>query len=64
MRIKIWRLCFISISVPAEITRFRANSAVSAVQAWKEGNPGGHVIVSDLAKTSLTFVDLDWIAGA
>ena len=25
----------------------------AAVQAWKEGNPGGHVIVRDLAKTSL-----------
>jgi FMN-dependent NADH-azoreductase len=36
----------------------------AAVQAWKEGNPGGHVILRDLAKTSLTFVDLDWIAGA
>jgi FMN-dependent NADH-azoreductase len=36
----------------------------AAVQAWKERNPGGRVIVRDLAKTALTFVDLDWIAGA
>ena len=36
----------------------------AAVQAWKEGNPGGRVIERDLANTALTFVDLDWIAGA
>lgn len=36
----------------------------AAVQAWKKRNPGGRVIVRDLAKTSLSFVDLDWIAGA
>src|SRR5579862_5545729 len=35
-----------------------------AVDAWKERNPGGGVIERDLANTSLTFVDLDWIAGA
>ena len=36
----------------------------AAVEAWKERNPGGRVIERDLAKTKLTFVDLDWIAGA
>jgi FMN-dependent NADH-azoreductase len=36
----------------------------AAVQAWKERNPGGRVIERDLAKTPMTFVDLDWIAGA
>lgn len=36
----------------------------AAVQAWKERNPGGRVIERDLAKAPLTFVDLDWIAGA
>lgn len=36
----------------------------AAVQAWKERNPDGRVIERDLAKTPLTFVDLDWIAGA
>ena len=36
----------------------------AAVEAWKERNPGGRVIERDLAKTQLTFVDLDWIAGA
>lgn len=36
----------------------------AAVQAWKERNPSGRVVERDLAKTSLTFVDLDWIAGA
>ena len=36
----------------------------AAVHAWKERNPGGRVIERDLANTALTFVDLDWIAGA
>jgi FMN-dependent NADH-azoreductase len=36
----------------------------AAVHAWKEANPGGRAIEPDLANTSLTFVDLDWIAGA
>lgn len=36
----------------------------AAVQAWKEKNPSGRVIERDLAKTALTVVDLDWIAGA
>jgi len=36
----------------------------AAVQAWKDKNPGGRVIERDLAKTPLTFVDVDWIAGA
>ena len=36
----------------------------AAVEAWKASNPGGRVIERDLAKTPLTFVDVDWIAGA
>jgi FMN-dependent NADH-azoreductase len=36
----------------------------AAVQAWQKSNPGGRVIERDLAKTPLTFIDLDWIAGA
>jgi len=36
----------------------------AAVEAWKARNPGGRVIERDLAKTPLTFVDIDWIAGA
>jgi len=36
----------------------------AAVQAWKDKNPEGRVIERDLAKTPLTFIDLDWIAGA
>jgi FMN-dependent NADH-azoreductase len=36
----------------------------AAVEAWKQRNPGGRVIERDLAKTPLTFVDVDWIAGA
>jgi FMN-dependent NADH-azoreductase len=36
----------------------------AAVEAWKAKNPRGRVIERDLAKTPLTFVDVDWIAGA
>jgi len=36
----------------------------AAVEARKATNPGGRVIERDLAKTPLTFVDVDWIAGA
>jgi FMN-dependent NADH-azoreductase len=34
------------------------------VREWKKKNPGGRVIERDLAKTPLTFVDFNWIAGA
>ena len=36
----------------------------AAVRVWKSKNPNGRVIERDLAKTALTFVDLDWIQGA
>ena len=36
----------------------------AAVDAWKQQNPGGLVIERDLANTPLTFINLDWIAGA
>lgn len=36
----------------------------AAVEAWKKKNPGGRIIERDLSKTPLTFVNLDWIAGA
>ena len=36
----------------------------AAVEAWKARNPEGRVIERDLARTQLTFVDFDWIAGA
>jgi FMN-dependent NADH-azoreductase len=38
--------------------------AEAAVHAWKDKNPEGRIIERDLAKTPLTFVDADWIAGA
>jgi FMN-dependent NADH-azoreductase len=34
------------------------------VDAWKAKHPDGKVIERDLVKTDLTFVDLNWIAGA
>ena len=36
----------------------------AAVEAWKKKNAGGRIIERDLSKTPLTFVNLDWIAGA
>ncbi len=33
----------------------------AAVQAWQKSNPGGRVIERDLAKSPLTFIDLDWM---
>ena len=36
----------------------------AAVDAWKQQTPGGQVIERDLANTPLTFINLDWIAGA
>lgn len=48
----------------------RGNHSISrqlshaAVTAWKSKNPGGKVVERDLAKTDITFVDLDWIMGA
>lgn len=34
------------------------------VEAWRNANPGGTVVVRDLAKTTLPFVDGAWIEGA
>jgi FMN-dependent NADH-azoreductase len=34
------------------------------VEKWRAANPEGSVIVRDLVKTSLPFVDLPWISGA
>ncbi len=48
----------------------RGNHSISrqlgaaAVHEWREHNPAGGVIERDLAKTSLSFVDSEWIAGA
>jgi FMN-dependent NADH-azoreductase len=56
-------LLYISISPRGDysISRQLGNAAV---EAWKARNPEGRVIERDLAKTPLTFVDFDWIAGA
>jgi FMN-dependent NADH-azoreductase len=34
------------------------------VEKWRAANPDGPVIVRDLVKTVLPFVDLPWIGGA
>jgi len=56
-------LLHIDVSPRGEHSISRQISA-AAVQAWKQKNPDGKVIERDLATTKLTFVDLDWIAGA
>ena len=38
--------------------------STAAVKAWKTKNPTGTVVERDLAKTELTFVDMEWIVGA
>src|SRR5690349_18916936 len=48
----------------------RGNHSISrqlgaaAVRKWKEHNPGGRIVERDLARTALSFVDSEWIAGA
>jgi FMN-dependent NADH-azoreductase len=56
-------LLYLSISPRGDysISRQLGNAAV---EAWKVRNPEGRVIERDLARTPLTFVDFDWIAGA
>lgn len=56
-------LLHISVSPRGEhsISRQLSNAAV---KAWKKRNPEGRVIERDLAKTPLTFIDLDWIVGS
>ena len=52
------------MSVPAAITRSPAALVMRQSRPWRLKNPEGRVIERDLARTPLTFVDLDWIAGA
>jgi FMN-dependent NADH-azoreductase len=56
-------LLHISVSPRGEysISRQLGNAAI---QAWKKRHTDGRIIERDLSKTPLTFVDLDWIAGA
>lgn len=56
-------LLYISTSPRGEgsISRQLGNAAV---ESWKVRNPEGRVIERDLARTPLTFIDFDWIAGA
>ena len=56
-------LLYVSVSPRGDysISRQLGNAAV---EAWKARNPEGRVIERDLPRTPLTFVDVDWIAGA
>jgi len=56
-------LLAIEVSPRFEFSASRKLTAVF-VKKWKEANPRGSVIVRDLVKTHLPFVDLPWIGGA
>lgn len=53
----------IDVSPRGEYSVSRRLSGEFAEQ-WKKANAGGTVVVRDLFKTELPFVDLPWIAGA
>ena len=53
----------IDVSPRGDYSVSRKLSAAFA-EAWKAKNGGGKVIHRDLTKTDLTFVDMNWIAGA
>ena len=40
------------------------NLTARFVEQWKRGNPHGVVVVRDLFKSHIPFVDLHWIGGA
>jgi len=48
----------------------RGNSSISRqlgtkfAEQWQQSHAGGKIVVRDLAKTNIPFVDLPWIAGA
>ena len=55
----------LSIEVSPRFDRSTSRKLTAVfVQKWKAANPGGTVVVRDLTKTSLPFVDLPWIGGA
>jgi FMN-dependent NADH-azoreductase len=56
-------LLAIEVSPRLEYSTSRKLTAVF-VEKWKAANPGGSVIVRDLVKTNLPYVDLAWIGGA
>ncbi len=53
----------IDVSSRGDYSISRKLSAAFA-ETWKSKNPGGKVIYRNLATTDLTFVDMNWIAGA
>ncbi|HTM82217.1 FMN-dependent NADH-azoreductase [Asticcacaulis sp.] len=56
-------LLVIEVSPRFDYSTSRKLTAVFA-EKWKTANPDGSVIVRDLVKTELPFVDLPWIMGA
>ena len=57
------KLLQIDVSPRGDYSVSRKLSAAFA-EEWKSKNPGGTVIVRDLTRTLLPFVDLPWIGGA
>lgn len=56
-------LLVIEVSPRFDYSTSRKLTAVF-VEKWKAANPGGAVVVRDLVKTYLPFIDLPWIGGA
>ena len=56
-------LLAIEVSPRADNSTSRKLTAVF-IERWKAANPGGSLIVRDLVKTHLPFVDGPWIGGA
>src|SRR3954471_23974742 len=63
MRSGMPTLLVIEVSPRYDSSASRKLTAVF-VDTWKAANPGGSVVVRDLVKTDLPFVDLPWIGGA
>jgi FMN-dependent NADH-azoreductase len=63
MRSDMPTLLVIEVSPRLDYSTSRKLTAVF-VEKWKAANPLGTVVVRDLVKTDLPFIDLPWIGGA
>lgn len=57
------KLLVVEVSPRFESSVSRALTA-DFVEKWRSANPGGEVVVRDLPKSKLPYVDLQWIGGA
>ncbi len=57
------RLLVVEVSPRGAYSASRTLSS-DFVAAWRAGHPGGEVVVRDLERTRLPYIDLAWIGGA